>query len=68
MRFLFLRNPSKRLQHLSLSLTNFICGKPDNSEIESQPFITKPDKGWMACPRLIIEAVKAQESRAEVNN
>ncbi|KAE8748468.1 hypothetical protein FOCC_FOCC004763 [Frankliniella occidentalis] len=56
----------KRLQRVLASLTNYVCGKPDTADPESQSFIVKPDKGWMTHPRLIVDAVKAQESRAEV--
>ncbi|KAJ1527946.1 hypothetical protein ONE63_007879 [Megalurothrips usitatus] len=57
---------SKKLRNLIASLTNYVCGKPDNSDPESQSFIVKPDKGWNAHPRLVVDAVKVQEARAEM--
>lgn len=58
---------SKKLKSLIATITNFVCGKPDNSESESQSFVLKQERGWVTNHRLIGEAVIAQEARAEVS-
>lgn len=60
--------PLEELQLSIAAVTNYVHGKPCNSDSESQTFILKPDKGWITHPRFIIDAMDIQEVRSRVRH